>query len=60
MTITTTSSSIDQRITNRDPPIGSSAQNKLAIIFCAKNCEKTIGYAISSARKGISFSKVTA
>jgi glycosyltransferase involved in cell wall biosynthesis len=51
MTITTTSSSIDQRITNRDPPIGSSAQNKLAIIFCAKNCEKTIGHAISSARK---------
>jgi glycosyltransferase involved in cell wall biosynthesis len=49
MTITT--SSIDQRITNRDPPIGSSAQNKLAVIFCAKNCEKTIGYAISSAKK---------
>lgn len=48
MTITTT---IDQSITNKAPLIGSSAQNKLAVIFCAKNCEKTIGYAISSAKK---------
>ena len=41
----------DQSITNKAPLTESSAQNKLAVIFCAKNCEKTIGYAISSAKK---------
>lgn len=34
------------------PLVGSSTQNKkLAVIFCTKNCEKTIGYAISSSQK---------
>lgn len=50
--ITTTS---DQNITNKAPLIGSSAQNKLAVIFCAKNCEKTIGCVISSAKKSYFF-----
>jgi glycosyltransferase involved in cell wall biosynthesis len=53
MTVTTTTS--DQSTTNKAPLIGSSAQNKLAVIFCAKNCEKTIGYAISSAKKSYFF-----
>ncbi len=52
MTIVTTS---DQSITNKASLIASSAQNKLAVIFCAKNCEKTIGYAISSAKKSYFF-----
>jgi cellulose synthase/poly-beta-1,6-N-acetylglucosamine synthase-like glycosyltransferase len=44
----------DQSITNKAPLPGS-AQNKLAVIFCAKNCEKTIAYAISSAKKSYFF-----
>ena len=44
----------DQSITNKAPLPGSS-QNKLAVIFCAKNCEKTIAYAISSAKKSYFF-----
>jgi glycosyltransferase involved in cell wall biosynthesis len=47
----TTITTREQSITDKDPLIGSSAQNKLAVIFCAKNCEKTVGYAISSAKK---------
>lgn len=38
-------------MTDQAPLAGSSAQNKLAVVFCTKNCEKTIGYAISSAKK---------
>jgi glycosyltransferase involved in cell wall biosynthesis len=41
----------DPSITDRAPLIGSSEQNKLAVIFCTKNCEKTIGCAVSSAQK---------
>ncbi len=44
----------DQSITNKAALPGS-AQNKLAVIFCAKNCEKTIAYAISSAKKSYFF-----
>jgi glycosyltransferase involved in cell wall biosynthesis len=40
----------DQSIANKAPLPGS-AQNKLAVTFCAKNCEKMIAYAISSAKK---------
>jgi glycosyltransferase involved in cell wall biosynthesis len=49
-------SSSEQGVTNKASLSGSSGQNnKLAVIFCAKNCEKTIGYAISSAKKSHSF-----
>ncbi len=44
----------DQSIAKKAPLPGS-AQNKLAVIFCAKNCEKTIAYAISSAKKSYFF-----
>jgi glycosyltransferase involved in cell wall biosynthesis len=37
---------------DKRPVAGSSLRNnKLAVIFCIKNCEKTINYAISSARR---------
>lgn len=48
MTIT----SSEQGMMDKTPVAGSSLHNnKLAVIFCTKNCEKTINYAISSARK---------
>lgn len=49
MTIT----SSEQGIMDKALVAGSSIHNnnKLAVIFCTKNCEKTIDYAISSARK---------
>lgn len=41
----------DDRIMDRAPLTGSSGHDKLAVIFCTKNCEKTISYAISTAKK---------
>jgi glycosyltransferase involved in cell wall biosynthesis len=46
MTITTS----DESVKKKTPLIGSSTHNKLAVIFCTKNCEMTITYAISSAK----------
>ena len=50
MTITTSS---EQDIMDKKPVAGLSSHinKKLAVIFCTKNCEKTIDYAISSAKK---------
>ncbi len=48
----TISGSSNDSVTDNAPLVSSSSlQNKLAVIFCTKNCEKTIADAISSAKK---------
>lgn len=60
MTTFSNTTSDEDRIMDKAPLTGPSGHNRLAIIFCTKNCEKTIGYAISTPKKSRFFQQVTA
>src|SRR5262245_50168250 len=56
MSVATATNNRDQGTMDKASLIESSTKhNRLAVIFCTKNCEKTVGYAISSAKKSSCF-----